>query len=221
MVSISAAALVWFNLLQKMAERLPSLSVGIMLSASLLHALPEAFEADAAPDSLFATLLVGVLVFFLLEKFATLHAASGVQDRPGATGHSAWMVLAGDGLHNFTDGIMIAAAFLADPGLGVLTALAIVAHEIPQEVGDFIVLLDAGYSRGQAYLSNLLSSLMGLAGGTFGYLALERAGGMVPYVLSFASAGFLYVAVSDLMPRLQRETSLGGTLCQFLLIGAG
>jgi zinc and cadmium transporter len=155
-VSISAAALFSFALLSKMVERMVSLSVGIMLSTSLLHALPEAFESQASARSLFATLLGGLLAFFLLEKLAILrhshhHEGDGHHHHHGHDKHEAgkagWMILVGDGMHNFTDGILIAAAFLANPELGLVTGMAIIAHEIPQEIGDFIVLLNAGFSR--------------------------------------------------------------------------
>ena len=229
-ISISAAAFLSFGLLARMAERMLSLSVGIMLATSLLHALPEALHANVPPESLFATLLAGLLSFFLLEKIAILragpqpalamahghhHGHSHGGERTGA------MVLLGDALHNFTDGIMIAAAFLADPSLGILTGLAIVAHEIPQEVGDFVVLLNAGYSRTRAYLFNLLCSMMALAGGILGFYTLDKASGMVPYVLAFASAGFLYVAISHLMPQMQRKTTLAETMPQLGLIAIG
>jgi zinc and cadmium transporter len=233
-VSISAAAFLSFGLLARMAERMVSLSVGIMLSTSLLHAMPEAIESKVAPISLFATLLGGLLTFFMLEKMAIVHGGTPADTshpaQPVGYGHhhgshgttrSAWMVLAGDGLHNFTDGIMIAAAFLADPALGILTGMAIVAHEIPQEVGDFVVLLNSGYSRARAYLFNLLCSLMALVGGVLGYYMLDKAGNLVPYVLTFASAGFLYVAISHLMPQLQRKDTWRDSLPQLGLIAIG
>jgi zinc and cadmium transporter len=210
-----------------MAGSLLSLSVGIMLATSLLHALPEALHANVPPESLFATLLAGLLSFFLLEKVAILRAgpqpalAMAHGHHHGHGERSGAMVLLGDALHNFTDGIMIAAAFLADPSLGILTGLAIVAHEIPQEVGDFVVLLNAGYSRTKAYLSNLLCSMMALAGGVLGFYTLDKASGMVPYVLAFASAGFLYVAISHLMPQMQRKTTLAETMPQLGLIAIG
>jgi zinc and cadmium transporter len=212
-----------------MAERMVSLSVGIMLSTSLLHAMPEAMASSASPESLFATLLAGLLAFFVLEKLAILHGSdAGANDQHGqhhvrhhGSKRSAWMVLAGDGLHNFTDGIMIAAAFLADPALGILTGMAIVAHELPQEVGDFVVLLNSGYTRARAYLLNLLCSLMALIGGVLGYFTLDKAGNLVPYVLAFASAGFLYVAISHLMPQLQRKDTLRDSLPQIGLIAIG
>jgi zinc and cadmium transporter len=217
-------------LLSRVVERMVSLSVGIMLSTSLLHALPEAFESGADPRTLFATLLAGLLTFFMLEKLAILrhshhHEGDGHHHAHGHDKHEAgragWMILVGDGMHNFTDGILIAAAFLADPHLGIVAAVAIIAHEIPQEIGDFIVLLNAGFSRTRAYVYNLLCSLLAVAGGLLGYYTLDRASNLIPYVLVFASSGFIYIAVSDLMPQMQRRATLKETVPQVLLIALG
>ena len=131
------------------------------------------------------------------------------------------MILVGNGMHNLTDGILIAAAFLANPHLGIVTAFAIIAHEIPQEIGDFIVLLNAGFSKTRAYLYNLISSLMGVVGGVTGYLMLGQAGSLIPYVMVLASSGFIYIAVSDLMPQMQRRTTLRESIPQVILIAAG
>jgi zinc and cadmium transporter len=213
-----------------MVERMVSLSVGILLSTSLLHALPEAFESGADPHVLFATLLGGLLGFFLLEKFAVLrhshhYEGDGHSHEHGHDAHEAgkagWMILVGDGLHNFTDGILIAAAFLANPNLGIITGLAIIAHEIPQEIGDFIVLLNAGFTRARAYVYNLICSVMAVAGGLLGYFTLERASGSIPYVLVLASSGFIYIAVSDLMPQMQRRATLRETIPQIVLVSVG
>jgi zinc and cadmium transporter len=229
-ISLTAAAIFSFTLLSKVVERMVSLSVGIMLSTSLLHALPEAFESNADPRTLFATLLGGLLAFFMLEKLAILrhshhHEHDGHHHHHGhdkrEAGKAGWMILVGDGMHNFTDGILIAAAFLADPGLGLVTGLAIIAHEIPQEIGDFIVLLNAGFSRTRAYIYNLLCSMMAIAGGLLGYYTLDQASNLIPYVLVFASSGFIYIAVSDLMPQMQRRATLRETVPQVLLIAAG
>ncbi|MFI4939770.1 MAG: ZIP family metal transporter [Burkholderiales bacterium] len=230
--SITAAAVFSFSLLSKMVERMVSLSVGILLATSLLHALPEAFESKADPRTLFATFLGGLLAFFLLEKVAILrHSHHYEGDSPSHShehGHDAreagkagWMILVGDGLHNFTDGILIAAAFLANPNLGLVTGLAIIAHEIPQEIGDFIVLLNAGFTRKRAYAYNLICSLMAVAGGLLGYATLERASDWIPYVLVVASSGFIYIAVSDLMPQMQRRATMRETIPQVLLIAVG
>jgi zinc and cadmium transporter len=229
-LSITAAAIFSFSLLSKMVERMVSLSVGIMLSTSLLHALPEAFESGTDPRSLFACLLGGLLAFFLLEKFAILrhshhHEGDGHHHEHGHDAHEAgkagWMILVGDGMHNFTDGILIAAAFLADPKLGVVTGLAIIAHEIPQEIGDFIILLNAGFSRTRAYVYNLICSMMAVVGGVLGFYMLEDASNLIPYVLVFASSGFIYIAVSDLMPQMQRRATLRETIPQICLIACG
>jgi zinc and cadmium transporter len=229
-ISISAAAVFSFSLLAKVVDRMVSLSVGILLSTSLLHALPEAFESGADARTLFAALLAGLLGFFLLEKLAILrhshhyegdgHGHEHGHDKHEA-GKAGWMILVGDGLHNFTDGILIAAAFLANPKLGIVTGLAIIAHEIPQEIGDFIVLLNAGLSRARAYAYNLICSLMAVVGGLLGYFTLERGMQWIPYVLVFASSGFIYIAVSDLMPQMQRRASVRETIPQVILIALG
>ena len=230
MVSITAAAIFSFTLLAKVVERMVSLSVGVMLSTSLLHALPEAFESNADPRNLFGTLLAGLLAFFMLEKLAILrhshhHEGDGHHHAHGhdalEAGKAGWMILIGDGMHNFTDGILIAAAFLADPKLGLVTGLAIIAHEIPQEIGDFIILLNAGFTRTRAFIFNLLCSLLAVAGGLLGYFTLDKANHLIPYVLVFASSGFIYIAVSDLMPQMQRRATLRETIPQVLLIALG
>jgi zinc and cadmium transporter len=229
-VSITAAAVFSFTLLSKMVERMVSLSVGIMLSTAFLHSLPEAFESNIDSHYLFMTLLAGLLGFFLLEKLAILrhshhHEHDGHHHHEGHDAHEAgksgWMVLVGDGLHNFTDGILIAAAFLGDPKLGLMTSIAIFAHEIPQEVGDFIVLLNAGFSRRRAYTYNILCSLMAVVGGLVGYFALANANFLIPYALVLASSGFIYIAVSDLMPQMQRRASIREFASQALLIAIG
>ncbi len=230
LLSISAAAFLSYRLLSRMVERLVSLSVGTLLSTSLLHALPEAFESEANPHVLFTTLLGGLLGFFLLEKLAILrHSHHYEGDGHGhehghdahEAGKSGWMILVGDSLHNFTDGVLIAAAFLADIKLGIITALAITAHEIPQEIGDFIVLLNAGLTKTRAYVYNLICSLMAVVGGIVGYVALGQGLHLVPYVLVLASSGFIYIAVSDLMPQMQRRATLRETVPQVILIAVG
>lgn len=229
-VSLSIAAAFSFALLTKFVGRMVSLSVGIMLSTALLHSLPEAFESNGNTHYLFMTLLAGLFGFFLLEKLAIFrhchhHEHDGCHHHLGLdarqAGKSGWMILIGDGFHNFTDGILIAAAFLADINLGLMTSLAVFAHELPQEVGDFIVLQNAGFSRRRAYVYNLISSLMALIGGLVGYFALANASGLIPYALVLASSGFIYIAVSDLMPQMQRHVSLKESATQVALIAVG
>ncbi len=230
LVSLTAAAVVSFSLLSRVLDRLVSLSVGIMLSTSLLHALPEALESQTDVRPLFATLLAGLITFFLIEKMGTMGHMHGpessnhhqVVDRPKyGPRRTGWMILVGDGIHNFTDGILIAAAFLANPGLGLMTGLAIVAHEIPQEISNFIVLTNSGFSRTKAYLSNLLCNSLALVGGLLGYYTLGRVSSLIPYILVFASSGFIYIALSELMPQMQKRATVGETIPQVLLITAG
>ncbi|WP_019882144.1 MULTISPECIES: ZIP family metal transporter [unclassified Methylophilus] len=136
-------------------------------------------------------------------------------------GRSGLMIMVGDTFHNFVDGILICAAFMVDMQVGLVTALAIIAHEIPQEVGDFLILLHSGYSKKKAFLFNIGSSLATLAGGLLAYLALNLVQQWVPYILSLAAASMLYVAVADLIPGLHKRTALRDTLSQLLLIVLG
>ena len=229
-VSLTIATILSFSTLSGIVERMVSLSVGIMLATTFLHALPEAFEMTRDPIGLFGTLLGGLLFFFLLEKFSILrhshhHEGDGHNHEAGhdkrQAGKTGWMILVGDGFHNFTDGIIIATAFMADFHLGMVTSLAIFAHEIPQEVGDFIVLLNAGFSRTRAYLYNLLCSLLAIVGGLAGYYILGKVQHLIPYALAIASAGFIYIAVSDLIPQMQRRNTLKETIPQVILIAVG
>jgi zinc and cadmium transporter len=228
--SILAAALLSLTVMSQLVKRMVSFSVGVLLATALLHSLPEAFESGADTHALFATLLAGLLGFFLLEKLALLrhshhHEGDGHGHHHGhdreAAGKSGMLILVGDTLHNFADGILIAAAFIADPHIGVVTALAIAAHEIPQEVGDFIVLLNAGFSRARAFAYNLLSSLAAIVGGVIGYLLFDRMATWVPFVLVLASSSFIYIAVSDLMPQMQRRPNWRESAIQLMLVILG
>ena len=131
------------------------------------------------------------------------------------------MILIGDTVHNFVDGVLIAAAFMADIRLGIVTALAIIAHEIPSEVGDFVILLHSGFSRRNAFLANMLSSVAMLLGGLLGYAALSAVQSWIPGLLGFVATGMIYVAVADLIPGLHRRPELRATAQQILLIGLG
>jgi len=219
LLSVTAAALVLLGLPKKWLNYAVSFSIGVLLATSMLHLLPEALELGLTPHEVFPVLLAGILGFFVLEKFAIWRHAHG-SDVTHAEGiaceeHThehhhmrageAFGILIGDGFHNFTDGLLIAAAFLADPALGWAATLAVVAHEVPQEAGDFAILLAAGWQRSKALFWNGVSSLASLAGGIVGYLALEQAQNWVPYIITLAAASFLYIAIADLMPRLKRE----------------
>lgn len=214
-VSVLLAAWLSMGVLAGVVGRLVSLSAGMLLATAVLHLLPEAIESGADVHALAATLLAGLIGFFLLEKTALLrhshhyegdgHGHHHGHDRDEA-GPGGTLILVGDAIHNFADGILIAAAFLADVKLGLLTTLAIAAHEIPQEIGDFIVLVNAGYRRARALAYNVLASLAGVAGGLVGYFALGASGDLLPYVLMLAAASFVYIALADLVPDLHRQT---------------
>ena len=234
-LSVAAAALVMFGLPRRWLGFTVSFSTGLLLATATLHLLPEAFEAGLSPHEVFPLLLAGILGFFALEKFALWRHAHGTPDAHAhqhacenhththhhGHGHGGETVsiLVGDAFHNFTDGLLIAAAFLADPALGWAATLAIIAHEVPQEAGDFAILLAAGWQRGRALFWNAFSSLAALLGGVVGYFALERALEWIPHILTIAAASFLYIAVADLMPRLKREQE--AVLWHGLLLAAG
>ncbi|MDR0439749.1 MAG: ZIP family metal transporter [Candidatus Accumulibacter sp.] len=218
LLSLLAAALILFGLPKKWLNPTVSFSIGVLLATALLHLLPEALELGLTPHEVFPVLLAGILGFFVLEKFAVWRHAHGNDAHAGSEtcedhthshhhpyGGEAIGILIGDGFHNFTDGLLIAAAFLADPALGWATTLAVIAHEVPQEAGDFAILLAAGWRRAKALFWNGISSLASLAGGIVGFLSLERAQEWVPGIITVAAASFIYIAIADLMPRLKSE----------------
>jgi len=149
------------------------------------------------------------------------HEENAHHDHAHDGGRSGLMITVGNTFHNFVDGILIAAAFLADFKLGVVTALAIIAHEIPQEVGDFLILLHSGYTKRQALLLNILSSFATLLGGTLAFFALGSMQAWVPYVLGLAAASMIYVAVADLIPGLHKRPEIHATIQQVSLISLG
>jgi len=259
-LSVSLAALFALNLRTAWIPMLVSYAIGAMLGAVFLEILPHAFQEATSVESISATLLFGLLLFFVLEKLVIWrhchgdhcevhaihtedncpqtqdekvkfrpvhsHAPSIVQSHSHAhshhdSGRSGMMIMIGDTFHNFVDGVLIAAAFLVDVKLGMVTALAIISHEIPQEVGDFLILLHSGYSKKQAFVFNLVSSLATLIGGLIAYFALQFVMGWIPYILGLAAASMLYVAVADLIPSLHKRTELKATISQVLLISLG
>jgi len=230
LLSVLIAASLTVAVLGRVVHHLVSLSAGVLLGTALLDVLPEAFESGASPQRLFATLLLGLLFFFLLEKaelYRHSHHHEGDEHHHhhgfdhAQAGRGGWSVILGDSIHNFCDGIIIAAAFLADTRLGVVTSLAIIAHEIPQEVGDYIVLLNAGFSRGRALFYNALSGLAAVLGGVIGYFVVGPWEALFPYLLVVASSSFIYVAVADLIPQLQHRLTLRETAAQLAWLSAG
>lgn len=204
-----------------------SFAVGSMLGAAFLALLPHAILNPYTHDihAIGYAVLGGLLLFFLLEKLILWrhhHAYEGHDHEHGCNeGPAGYLILAGDGLHNFIDGIVIAAAFLTDTHLGIVTALAVAAHEIPQEVGDFAVLLASGFSRRRALLFNLLSSMATVVGGVLAYFMLSNLLPVIPYVLAVAAASFVYIAVADLIPGLHKRAQPLAALQQLILIVAG
>lgn len=215
-----------------------SFAIGALLAVSFWGLIPHAFE-EVKPEQfrgLSATILAGILIFFVLEKLLIWrHCHYNTCEAHGEEGHdhdrhvhglshrhsAGALIILGDSIHNFVDGILIAAAFLTDAKLGIVTSLAVAAHEIPQEVGDFAILLESGYGRAKALFYNILSSLATVLGGILAYFSLEDLHHILPYILSLAASSFIYVAVADLIPTLHKKTELKASLEQIALIVAG
>jgi zinc and cadmium transporter len=227
LLSLLLAAVLALSARPSWVPILVSYAIGALLGASLLEVLPEAVEMEGGSIALVAqALLGGILLFFLLEKLVLWrHCHDEICEAHTTSAHdhgrSGLMITVGDTFHNFVDGIIIAGAFLADFRLGVVTALAIIAHEIPQEIGDFLILLHSGYSRTRALLLNVLTGIATLVGALVGYFALSMLAGWTPVLLGIAGASMLYVALSDLIPGLHKRAELGATLQQLVLIGLG
>jgi zinc and cadmium transporter len=228
LLSLLLAAILAFSARPSWVPVLVSYAIGALLGASLLEVLPEAVEIGGDIETVAQALLGGILLFFLLEKLVLwrhchdeICEAHGGHNHHHDHGRSGLMITVGDTFHNFVDGIIIAGAFLVDFRLGVVTALAIIAHEIPQEIGDFLILLHSGYTRTQALLLNFLTGVATLVGALVGYYALSMLEGWTPILLGMAGASMLYVALSDLIPGLHKRAEIGATLQQLVLIGMG
>lgn len=243
-LSVFVAALVSFKLRTHWVALLISYAIGALLGAAFLEILPHALTASGDAVATLATVLGGILTFFVLEKLVLWrhchiedcegHEALAHEPKPHGQhahdhghahahdhGRTGLLIMVGDTFHNFVDGVLIAAAFMEDIRLGIVTALAMIAHEIPQEVGDFVILMHSGYSKTRALAFNLLSSLATLLGALLAYVALGQMQTAVPTLLALAAASMIYVAVADLIPGLHKRTELRATLQQILLIGAG
>lgn len=232
MLSLATAA-IYLLLSPKTRERslnyLISFATGMLLGAGFLHLLPEALaQTTAETERLMGTVLVAILTFFLLEKGliwrhhhhsdeSNHHRADeDTEARPAGS-----LILIGDSFHNFLDGVLITVAFVADFQLGVVTALAVIAHEIPQELGDFAILIHSGYSRSAAFTFNLITSLAMVLGAITAWFSAQAISELVPYILAFTAASFIYVAVSDLMPSLNKNPRVSDTVAQLALIAFG
>jgi len=224
---------------QKRISSLPhmvSFAIGALLGAAFLGLLPHALLSEHTTDfhDITLTVLFGVLTFFVLEKLVLWrHCHAHDCEVHGSDDHhdhnhdhqsqetAGSLVLIGDAVHNFVDGILIAAAFLTDIHLGVVTALAVAAHEIPQELGDFAILLQSGFSRKKALIYNMLASVTTVFGAVLAYYSLQTAEEFLPFVLAVAAASFIYIAVADLIPGLHKRTAPKESIQQILLILCG
>ena len=220
LLTVSTFLLLGDGIRVRLVPWLISYAVGTLLGVALLALLPEALST-LPPTKALGWLLAGVLSFFLLEKLLLWRHCHDAQECEVHTSSAASLVIIGDAFHTFVDGALIAAAVLTSVPLGVTTALAVAAHEIPQEVGDFAILLRSGCSRGRAFTLNLLSAAGGVLGAVCMLAMSQWLPGALPYVLSFAAGSFLYVAMSDLIPDLHRGGMEGGPIKQLALIGAG
>jgi zinc and cadmium transporter len=192
---------------------LVALSAGALMGGAFLHLLPEALES-IAPNLLFTVFLVSFVLFFLIEKILHWRHCHKIN----CVVHSfGYMNLVGDSIHNFIDGLVIASTFIVDIKLGLVTTLAIALHEIPQEIGDYGVLIYAGFKKRMALMVNYLVSLTVVLGGIVGFLFFSYLQGVLPYLLSFAAGGFVYIAASDLMPEIRKEAKLKRFLTIFLV----
>lgn len=238
-VLLAATFLVLPHRIQDIAvPRLVSYAIGSLLGASFLALLPHALSSPEItdPHDIMMVVLIGILIFFLLEKLVLWRHCHSDSCEAHAPGHehdhahvttpdshrsAATLILIGDGFHNLLDGVLIAAAFLNNFDLGVVTALAVIAHEIPQEVGDFAILLQGGYRRSRALLFNVLSSVTTVVGAIAAYSFLAQTMHLTPYVLALAASSFIYIAVADLIPGLHKKVDVSATVQQVLLIVAG
>jgi len=249
--SVWLAAWLSFGIVSRYTQHMLSLAAGALLATAFLHLLPEAFEAGVEPHNLFMTLLFGLLFFFLLDKaelwhhghehhHGDVHQGHDHQDAHGhdhAHSHAAntphdhgahakplaggWAILAGDSVHCVGEGVLIASAFMVDLKLGVVAALAVLAHEVPHHMGDLVVLREGSQSRQTAVLKVSLAGAITALGGLAGYALLEQLHGVLPYMLAIASSSFIYVALADLIPQLQKRLSSRETAAQIVWLMSG
>ncbi len=206
-----------------------SFATGTLLGVTFLELLPHALEHpnSGGPEQIMATVLLGILVFFILEKaLIWRHAhhgeASHGHHHHAPHGHQAGaLIMVGDSFHNFLDGVLLTAVFVSDVRLGILTGIAMIAHEIPQELGDFAIMIESGFSRSLTFTLNAVSSLAMIVGALLAWWRIEEIQAYLPFVLAFTSSSFIYIAVADLIPALHRGVRLRESLAQLILIASG
>jgi zinc and cadmium transporter len=248
--SVWIAGLLTYGVLSRYTQHLLSLAAGALLATAFMHLLPEAFESQVGAHALFGTLLGGLIFFFLLDKaelyhhghehhhgdapvgHAHQHADAHAHDHTHANTHEAhahahsgggWAVLLGDSVHCFGDGILIAAAYMADIKLGMAATLAVLVHEVPHHMGDLVVLRQAGQGASKALAKLSAAGAVTVLGGVLGYVLVDQLQDMLPYLLVIASSSFIYVALADLIPQLQKRLALRQTAAQvaWLAVGIG
>ena len=231
--SVWLAAALSFGVFARYTQHMLSLAAGALLATAFMHLLPEAFESQASAHDLFATLLGGLVFFFLLDKAELWHHGHehGEHDHSQHShqshNHSAksggWSVLAGDSVHCFGDGILIASAFMADMRLGIVASLAVLAHEVPHHMGDLVVLRQSSSNQRAALVKVSMAGSVTALGGVLGYLLVDQLYSFLPFFLILASSSFIYVALADLIPQLQKRAALRETAAQiaWLLVGIG
>ena len=230
--SVWLAALLGFGILARYTQHMLSLAAGALLATAFMHLLPEAFESQVSADQLFPTLLVGLIFFFLLDKAELWHHGhehhhghDHAHDHAGshepARSGGSWAILTGDSVHCFGDGVLIASAFVADMRLGVVAALAVLMHEVPHHMGDLAVLRQASDNRRMALVKVSLAGGLTALGGVVGFFLVAQLEAYLPYFLAIASSSFLYVALADLIPQLQKKLSARETLAQIVWLAVG
>ncbi len=241
--SVWLAALLGFGLLARYTQHMLSLAAGALLATSFMLLLPEAFESDVEPQHLFATVLICLIFFFLLDKAelwhhghehhhgesdaAHAHGSDHAHDHHHGHHHGqplssgGWTVLAGDSIHCFADGVLIASAFVADMGLGVLAALAVLMHEVPHHMGDLAVVRATSDNRRAALVKVSLAGATTALGGLFGFFLVDQLHDHLPYFLVVAASSFMYVALADLIPQLQKRLSIAQTGAQLFWLALG
>jgi zinc and cadmium transporter len=233
--SVLLAAILARALLGRFTQHLLSLAAGALLATAFMHLLPEAFESDIAPQALFTTLLIGLVFFFLLDKAELWHHGHEHSHDHAHDGHAhgqhghhhgagftgSWAVLAGDSVHAFGDGILVAAAFMTDIRLGAAASVAVLAHEIPHHMGDLAV-LQSGFNQGRNAVFKLcMAGGVTVLGGLLGHFLIEGHEAWLPFMLVVASSSYVYVALADLIPQLQKRLSASATAMQVLWLFAG
>ncbi|AGF46957.1 putative divalent heavy-metal cation transporter [Candidatus Kinetoplastibacterium desouzaii TCC079E] len=232
LIAVCIANWLTYSVFSRYMHNMISLSVGIFLSVSFLHLLPEAYEhLDNNADIIFKVMLISIICFVILEKVSLLrhnhhyegdgHGHSHGHDKSEA-GSGGIIILIGSSLHNFSDGILISAAFLTYPLLGVLTSLSIAVHEIPHKLCDFVVLRNSGLNRSTSLMMILISSLFSSIGGLIGYFILQSVQQLTPFALVIAASSFIYIAIADLIPQMHEyKKTFNKHLIQLLFIFMG